>query len=158
MKKKLVIILSFLLIIACLTALVACVGGGGTDDNGDKDDNKGDDPSHKHTYIHHVAVSATCGSDGSVEYWSCSGCDKLFSDDKGTVISGSIVIPATNNHSYGEWNTTKEPTCTETGAKERVCGVCSIIETAVLKLLGIALENGGMIQIITGKNVRCAVK
>jgi len=31
-------------------------------------------------------------------------------------------------HSYGEWTVTKEPTCTSTGAKQRICSVCSNVE------------------------------
>ena len=35
-------------------------------------------------------------------------------------------IPATESHSYGDWVTTKEPTCGTEGTKERTCTKCSV--------------------------------
>ena len=35
-----------------------------------------------HSTVHHAAVpAAKCTETGTIEYWSCSGCDKLFSDE-----------------------------------------------------------------------------
>ena len=44
------------------------------------------------------------------------------------------MIPA-SGHSYGEWKTTKEPTCIEIGLKERVCSACGDKATEVLPLV-----------------------
>ena len=44
------------------------------------------------------------------------------------------IIPALN-HSYGEWQTIKEPTCTEEGQKERICSRCSHSETETLSVI-----------------------
>lgn len=123
MKKSLSIIAVCLLIAICVFGLVAC----------DKD---GDKP-HTHTYVKHAAVTATCGTDGSIEYWSCSGCEDLFADDKGTLLTASVVVKATNEHAFGEWSIIKEPTCNLVGEKERVCSVCAKKETAEVDIIDI---------------------
>ena len=46
-----------------------------------------------------------------------------------------------HEHSFGEWTTTKEATCTEEGAKERVCE-CGEKETEVIPALGHDFVNG----------------
>ncbi len=35
---------------------------------------------HTHTPIHHEATASTYATEGNLEYWSCTGCSKLFSD------------------------------------------------------------------------------
>lgn len=79
-KSKILPVLIILIILFTLTALLAACG----------------DPKHTHSYVHHPAVSATCTTDGNIEYWSYSGCDKNFSDDKGTELTGSTVVAATH--------------------------------------------------------------
>lgn len=39
------------------------------------------------------------------------------------VIRNNVIIPATG-HEFGEWTTTKEATCVETGMASRTCGKC----------------------------------
>ena len=53
-----------------------------------------------------------------------------------------------HEHAFGEWTTTKEATCTEEGAKERVCE-CGEKETEVIAALGHTEE------IIPGKDATC---
>ena len=66
-------------------------------------------------------VKATCTKDGAKAYWTCKMCKKLFSDKDGkTEITKPVVIPKTG-HNWGDWKTTKEPTETATGEKQRVC-------------------------------------
>lgn len=36
-----------------------------------------------HSLVHHEAIDATYEKDGNIEYWSCSNCDKYFSDEDG---------------------------------------------------------------------------
>lgn len=131
MKKKLIFMFICLLTILCAIGLVSC-GGGGEDDNGGGDT----PPKHEHTYIHHSPTDATCGMDGNVEYWSCSGCNKLFSDNQGTEMVGTVVIPATNDHTFSEWTISKQATCTQSGIKERQCSVCLKKETIIIDALG----------------------
>ena len=65
-----------------------------------------------------VTKYATCTEDGRKTY-TClrDGCEYSY----------DVVIPA-KGHSFGEWITTKEPTCAD-GEKQRVCTVCHHIES-----------------------------
>lgn len=47
-----------------------------------------------------LSEPATCGKDGSVEYWLCSVCGDAFADEAGTVPLTDIVIPATGLHDF----------------------------------------------------------
>ena len=46
------------------------------------------------------------------------------------------VITGCEEHTYGDWTITKEPTCTEEGSQERVCTVCGAKETEVIPAKG----------------------
>ena len=46
-----------------------------------------------------------------------------------------MVLPATG-HSYGEWIVDKEPTCTESGTRHKVCSDCGDVVTETLDVLG----------------------
>ena len=39
-------------------------------------------------------------------------------------------------HTFGEWTTVKEATCTEAGSEKRVCSICSAEETRSVEALG----------------------
>ncbi|MCR5543032.1 MAG: Ig-like domain-containing protein, partial [Eubacterium sp.] len=62
-------------------------------------------PKLKHEMTHTPAKDVTCSDDGNVEYWYCSGCEKYYSDEEGTVEIDpkDIVIKALGH----DWN---EPT------------------------------------------------
>ena len=50
-----------------------------------------------HTLTHHALKDATCTEAGNIEYWQCSVCNKLFSDEAATkeiTDAASLVIPA----------------------------------------------------------------
>ncbi len=55
---------------------------------------------------------AVCEEDGYTGDTYCTDCDTKIEDGE--------VIPSTD-HDWGEWETTKEPTCEKDGEKERVC-------------------------------------
>ncbi len=76
-----------------------------------------------HIEVVDEAVSPTCGATGLTEGKHCSKCGKIF--------VAQNVIPATGNHTFGEWVTTKSPTTKEEGLKERTCA-CGAKETQVL--------------------------
>ncbi len=82
--------------------------------------------SHAETEIKN-AVEATCGKDGYTGDTCCKHC--------GAVVSKGEVIPATKEHTFGEWVVTKVPTTTENGIKERVCSGCGHKEVVVLPML-----------------------
>lgn len=50
-------------------------------------------------------TSATCKDEGVITYWTCTVCHKLYSDAEGKteIDSEDTVIPATDDHTYGEW-------------------------------------------------------
>jgi hypothetical protein len=82
----------------------------------------------EHTVVKDEAVAATCGTAGKTEGSHCSVCD--------TVIVAQTEIAATGDHTYSDWTTTKEPTVTESGSKERTCSVCNHTETAEIPATG----------------------
>ena len=60
-----------LLLLIVAMALVFCFTACGGDDGGED---------HTHTAVKVAAKAPTCTTDGNSEYWSCSGCGKLFKD------------------------------------------------------------------------------
>ena len=58
-----------------------------------------------HTLTKTDGKPATCKDEGVAEYWTCTVCEKLFSDGEGKteITQADTVIPATDNHTYGEW-------------------------------------------------------
>ena len=74
-----------------------------------------DDKLNKHTLTRHAQEDATCIETGKKEYWQCSVCNKLFSDDNATTEitdAASLEIPA-KGHQYNS-----EGICTGCGATE----------------------------------------
>lgn len=71
----------------------------------------------KHTLIKTEAKDATCTEDGNTAYWTCSVCNKYFSDENGTneIAENSWVIKAAHTLTKTE---AKGATVTETGNKE----------------------------------------
>ena len=81
-------------------------------------------PATGHTMTHHERVEATCTTAGSVEYWSCSECGKIFSDENDTKEITDTVLPATG-HTLTHHERV-EATCTTAGSVEYwSCSVCS---------------------------------
>ena len=67
-----------------------------------------------HTLTHHALKAATCTEAGNIEYWLCSVCNKLFSNEAATqeiTDAASLEIPA-KGHQYNS-----EGTCTKCNAK-----------------------------------------
>ena len=73
-------------------------------------------------------VPATCTEGGSTGGWKCSRCEATKGVEK---------IPATG-HSFGDWETTQEATCTTAGVKTRACQNpgCTATETKDIPALG----------------------
>ena len=62
-----------------------------------------------HTLTHHEAKAATCTEAGNIEYWQCSVCNKLFSDEATTkeiTDAASLLIPAKGHTFDREGNCT----------------------------------------------------
>ena len=71
-----------------------------------------DDDLKPHTLTHHELKDATCTEAGNIEYWQCSVCNKLFSDEATTkefTDAASLVIPAKGHIFDREGNCTVCP-------------------------------------------------
>ena len=68
-----------------------------------------DDVLKPHKLTHHALKDATCTEAGNIEYWQCSVCNKLFSDEATTkeiTDAASLVIPAKGHTFDREGNCT----------------------------------------------------
>ena len=82
-------------------------------------------PALDHTWESMVMKAPTCGEQG-MELDTCSVCGES---------KVGQAIPATGEHTFGEWNVTTEPTVEAEGEKTRTCSVCGQEETeAIAKL------------------------
>ena len=71
-----------------------------------------DDGLKPHKLTHHELKAATCTEAGNIEYWQCSVCNKLFSDEATTkeiTDAASLVIPAKGHKFDREGNCTVCP-------------------------------------------------
>ena len=71
-----------------------------------------DDVLKPHKLTHHALKDATCTEAGNIEYWQCSVCNKLFSDEATTkefTDAASLVIPAKGHKFDREGNCTVCP-------------------------------------------------
>ena len=64
--------------------------------------------------------------------------DIIASDFAGNSITVSVTVNA--EHTFGDWNVTKDETATEKGVKERICSVCGYKETADVPAMGVPEE------------------
>ena len=78
-----------------------------------------------HTLTHHEAVTPTCTTTGSIEYWECSACGKKFSNADCTVeVTDSEIALEKVSHKLTKTEA-KAPTCTKAGNIEYwTCSVC----------------------------------
>lgn len=121
MKKKLVSLLALLLGAMSLFVFAGCDSSSSSSDNGSHtnqtpsddtdttdttDDTDDTDPTPKHTHslVKHAAVEATCKATGNLEYYTCSGCDKVFSDADGTQeTTVSAMTVARKEHNFDHY-------------------------------------------------------
>ena len=70
------------------------------------------------------AVAATCIEGGNIDYWTCSVCNKIFSDEEGTTeITEADTVVAAAGHDFhdDDWATVTEATETTVGEEEHFC-------------------------------------
>lgn len=79
----------------------------------------------EHAWVKQDNIPATCEK-GEMEVEKCSVCGET----KETQISDPL------GHDFGEWKTTKEPTCTKNGTKKRICKRCNEYEIDVIDPTG----------------------
>lgn len=80
----------------------------------------------EHVVIVDPAVSANCLQTGMTKGAHCANC--------GMIMQFRDRIDMTD-HTYGPWQTIREPSLDSTGWEERSCGVCGKIESRVLPLM-----------------------
>ena len=72
------------------------------------------------------AKEATCTEAGNTEYYTCSRCEKLFSDEVGKIeITKADTVVAALGHAWAEEYTVDTPaTCTAAGSESKHCTRC----------------------------------
>ena len=117
-----------------------------------------------HTTEHHDRVDPTCTTTGSIEYWQCGVCGKMFSDaacttevtdvtldklphsagtawEKDTTYHWHLCVNCESEvmdkaaHTYGDWVVITEATETEAGLRKRTCSVCGYEQTEEISML-----------------------
>lgn len=104
---------------------------------------------HTHSLTKVEAKAPTCTEDGNIEYYTCSGCSKLFADATGNVeITADKTVDKATGHRY-EWVIDKEATATEKGSKHEECKVCHDKKAAVeIPATGGSIGGGGFIPTV----------
>ena len=94
-------------------------------------------PAKGHAMTRTAGNDATCTEDGNTEYWTCSRCNKLFSDASGTeeTTLEATVIPA-KGHVWAEnYTVDREATCAEVGSESIHCTVCDATNEATVRAI-----------------------
>lgn len=103
MKKKLLIaLMAITTAFSGVFGLTACGGDAGNGGSGGNGGNGGN-TEHKHTLTLVEEKAATCIADGNSAYYTCSGCDKWFSDKDGKneiTDKESVKITERAEHNY----------------------------------------------------------
>ena len=88
-----------------------------------------------HTLTTVPAKDATCTEDGNKAYWTCSACNKWFSDENGTteITDKDSVVKKATGHQYQELADEKylksAATCTSPAVYYKSCSVCGATST-----------------------------
>ena len=98
-----------------------------------------------HALTETAAVGASCTEDGSIVYYTCAECGKLFSDAAGKTEIGpdDTVVPALG-HTPGSNAVTvvREATCTEDGERTYLCARCGEDVTEAIPATGHDWDEG----------------
>lgn len=70
--------------------------------------------------VHHDRVEATCMTAGNVEYWHCNDCGKDI-DGSDLELSTTIIPVDPDAHSFTNYISNNDATCTADGTKTAVC-------------------------------------
>mgnify|MGYP002295201410 CR=1 FL=1 len=81
---------------------------------------------HIHTMQYHETVSATCEKTGTVAYYSCSGCGKLYYDEQGIseLKESALTVPALGHAWESDYTIDKPATKNTAGEKSIHCMRC----------------------------------
>lgn len=75
------------------------------------------------------AVAATCTEKGNIEYWTCSVCNTMYSNEQGTTQVTDVTTDVdASNHTNIVTDAAVEETCTTDGKTEGShCGDCNVV-------------------------------
>lgn len=103
-----------------------------------------------HELVKKEKVPATCGKDGSEEYWTCSICDQVYLSADMTQnpqeLTAPIAIPATGNHSWDNGVVTEKATTVKEGIKTYTCTVCKATKTEKIAKLKPTNNNSSTVK------------
>lgn len=106
---------------------------------------------HTHNLTKVDAVSATCTTDGNVEYYTCDGCEELFTDASATTTTtASAVVVAKTGHNLTAVAEVSA-TCTTDGVKAH--WTCSGCETLFADPMGMTTTNLEQLVIPAAHNI-----
>ena len=101
---------------------------------------------------HTEAKEATCTTDGNIEYWQCSKCEKYFSDEACEhEITQAQTVTRAVPHKWSGWTVTKAATYDAAGSKERECENCHTKQTESIAKLPRTPLNQSMISGVGNK-------
>lgn len=113
-----------------------------------------------HELVKKEKVPATCGKDGSEEYWTCSICDQVYLSADMTQnpqeLTAPIAIPATGNHSWDNGVVTEKATTAKEGIKTYTCTVCKATKTE--KIAKLKPTNNNSNSSIVKKGTKVTIK
>ncbi len=95
----------------------------------------GRESNRQHEKVTDPGYPATCITPGRSERVRCSVCWYVFTE--------SEELPATGEHTYGDWRVVQEATATTAGSKERYCAYCGNRETESIPATGSSTNPGG---------------
>lgn len=101
---------------------------------------------HTHEMTHYNAVAATCKTEGNVEYWHCSKCNKNYADTSGVSELSTVVTPIDAHNHIGGTRIVgkKDAGCETTGyTGDTVCNGCNavIVKGTEIPALGHKINN-----------------
>lgn len=103
-----------------------------------------------HELVKKEKVPATCGKDGSEEYWTCSICDQVYLSADMTQnpqeLTAPIAIPATGKHSWDNGVVTEKATTAKEGIKTYTCTVCKATKTEKIAKLKPTNNNSSTVK------------
>ena len=108
-----------------------------------------------HTLVHTAYLDSTCTEDGNIEYWRCSVCGKIFTNEAatadaylGTDLAATVI--AAKGHDFVMEGSTMVVLDNEDGTHSFKCSRCDAYG-AVIDGVQTIKENGGVVACVYGK-------
>ncbi len=84
---------------------------------------------HTHAMFKIDARTATCTTDGNIDYYICIECNNCYLDETGkSNIRKDQTIVKAAGHVYGKWLVMNQPTCSRIGYEFNSCMTCGLAE------------------------------